>query len=112
MASIYADARNYYDRLHHAIIMLCYLTMCVPLGAIKAMLRLIYLMKFFLRTGWGKSSRYIGGNVLRILQGLCQGNGVAPGSWHVLSLILIRMMKHMGHEAVVTSPISNKELQQ
>ena len=67
-------------------------------------------MKFFLRTGWGESTTYIGGCISRILHGLCQGNGAVPGSWLLLRSVLISLMKRLGHEVVLVSPIGKEEL--
>ena len=46
---------------------LVYLALGVPVGSIAAILLTIQLMKFFLRTDWGESSRSIGGNILLTL---------------------------------------------
>jgi len=73
-----ADAANCYDRVHHTIIAIIFLCLGVWGGSITTMLWTIQLMKFYLRTGWGESSRSIGGDIMRILHGLCQGNGAAP----------------------------------
>ena len=70
------------------------------------MLGSIQLMKFFLRTGWGESSQYIGGEVHRILHGLCQGNGAAPAGWLVLSSVLVRILKRLGFGTKMNAPIS------
>ena len=101
-----ADAANCYDRVHHAIMALMFLAVGVHSGAIVAMLRSIQLMKFFLRTGWGESSSFIGGDILRILHGLCQGNGAAPASWLIVSSILVRAYKTMGFGASMQAPIT------
>ena len=79
MSIISADAANCYDRVHHALMALLFLCIGVQVGSIAAMLSSIQLMKFFLRTGWGESSRYIGGDILKIPHGLC-GNGAAPAA--------------------------------
>ena len=68
MGIISADAANCYDRINHVIMALLFLAIGVPTGAIAAMLMSIQLMKFYLRTGWGESTRCIGGNPLFILQ--------------------------------------------
>ena len=61
------------------------------------MLRTIQLMKFYLRTGWSESSRSIDGDVLRILHGLCQGNGAAPAGWLALSSFLVTIYNNLGY---------------
>ena len=103
---VLADAANCYDRVHHAILALMFMAVGVHSGAIVSMLRFIQLMKFFLRTGWGESSSYIGGNTSRILHGLCQGNGAAPASWLLVSSFLIKAYKSMGFGARMQAPIT------
>ena len=110
MGIVSADAANCYDRIHHAIIALVFLAFFVNNGAIFAMLRSIQLMKFFLRTGWGESSRFIGGDVYRILHGLCQGNGAAPAAWLVLSSVLVRILKRQGFGTRMRTPITREML--
>ena len=106
MSIISADAANCYDRVHHTIMALVFLSLGVRTGAIKAMLQSIQLMKFFLRTGWGESTDCFGGDALRILHGLCQGNGAAPAAWLALSSVLIVAYKSLGYGSKVMSPIT------
>jgi hypothetical protein len=83
-----------------------FLALGVKLGSIAAMLRCIQLMKFYLITGWGESSSYIGGDILQLLHGMCQGNGAAPAAWLVLSSILVMAYKPLGFRSRCRSPIS------
>ena len=106
MSIISADTANCYDRVHHTIMALVFLSLGVRTGAIKAMLQSIQLMKFFLRTGWGESTDCFGGDILRILHGLCQGNGAAPAAWLALSSVLIVAYKSLGYGSKVMSPIT------
>jgi len=106
LAIISADAGNCYDRIHHAIIALVFRALCMSVGTIAAMLLSIQLMKFYLRTGWGESQRFIGGDIWRILHGLCQGNGAAPAGWLALSSLLVWIQKRQGYGAKVQSPIT------
>ena len=50
MSIISADAANCYDRVHHTIMTLAFLSLGVETSATTAMLQSIQLMKFFLRT--------------------------------------------------------------
>ena len=70
------------------------------------MLRSIQLIQFFLRTGWGESDSFIGGDLLKILHGMCQGNGAAPATWLVLSTVLIRIYKRQGHGVKLSTLIT------
>ena len=66
------------------------------MGSIAAILQSIQMMKFFLKTGWGESTSSISGNIMRILHGLCQGNGAAPAAWLMLRSVLVMVYKNLG----------------
>ena len=76
----------------------------VPTPAIESMLTTIQNMKFFLRTGYGDSDSYAGGDndesedPIRT-QGMCQGNGASPTVWTVTSIPMIAAHKRKGHGA-------------
>ncbi len=76
----------------------------VPTPAIESMLTTIQTMKFFLRTGYGDSEGYAGGNPdgsvdpIRT-QGMCQGNGASPVAWTVTSIPMIAVHKRKDHGA-------------
>ena len=70
MCFISADTVNCYARVHHGIMALVFAALEVNNGSISAILWSIQLMKFFLQTGWDKSSSSIGGNIMIILHGL------------------------------------------
>ena len=101
-----ADTVNCYNRVHHAVLVLMFMAVGVHSGAIVAMLRSIQLMKFVLRTGWGESNSFIGGDIHRILYGLCQGNGAAPALWLLVSSFLVKAYKSMGFSARMQAPIT------
>ena len=105
-AIISADAANCYDRINHAIMALLFLALGVQTGTIRSMLRSIQLMKFFLRTGWGESTSFIGGDPSRILHGMCQGNGASPAAWLVLSAVIVASYKSLGFGCKMRSPIT------
>jgi len=106
MSIALADAAICYDRINHAIIAIISLCLGVWGGSITTMLRAIQLMKFYLCTGWGESSWCIGGDVMRILHGLCQGNGAAPAGWLDLSYFLVTIYKNLGYGTKLESPIT------
>ena len=41
---------------------------------------------------------------MKILHGMCQGNGAAPAAWLVLSTVLIRIYNRRGHGACLRTP--------
>ena len=110
MSIVFADAANCYARVHHTIMVMVFLSLVVCVGPIASMLHSIQLMKFFLRTGWGESSEFIGGDVMKILHGTCQGNGAAPAAWLVLSLVLVMIYKSLGFGSKMISPITRVHL--
>ena len=56
MSIVSADAVNFYNCVNHAIIAIIFLCLGVWGGSITTMLRVIQLMKFYLRTGWGNQA--------------------------------------------------------
>jgi hypothetical protein len=50
------------------------------------MLGAIENMKFFLRTGFGDSTKFAGGGVSIKTQGMTQGTGALPAGWAVKSI--------------------------
>ena len=101
-----ADAANCYGQIHHTIMAFVFLSLGTGHGSIKAMLLSIQMMKFFLRTGWGESESWIGGNPLKILLGMCQCNGAAPAAWLMLSSVLVNVYKSLGFGARMVGPIN------
>jgi hypothetical protein len=100
------DANNCYDRIAHAIASLVFQSFGVPPAAVESMLTTIQEMKFFLRTGFGDSTDYASSKVEIKTQSLCQGNGVAPAGWAVVSICIIKAHKKKGHGAHFLCPIT------
>jgi hypothetical protein len=74
------------------------------------MLTTLQDLQFFLRSGYGDSAGYVGGNkgssteVIKN-QGMCQGNTAAPPAWTVVSIPMISAHKKKGHGAHLISPL-------
>ena len=100
------DAANCYDSIAHAIASLIFQAMGVPLEGAAAMLEAIQDMKYFRRTAYGDSTNFANSKIEVKYQGLCQGNGVAPAGWAVISITVIRAHKRKGHGATFVCPIS------
>ncbi len=70
---------NCYDQIAHPMASMVFQAFSVPTPAIESMLTTIQNMKFFLRTGYGDSEGYAGGDhddskdTIKT-QGMCQGN--------------------------------------
>jgi hypothetical protein len=56
------DADNCYDRICHPMASMVFQSFGVSKGPIRTMLKTLQDMRFFLRTGYGDSSGYVGGN--------------------------------------------------
>ncbi len=100
------DADNCHDRIAHAIASLVFQAFGVPVSASEAMLTTIQEMKIFLRTGFGDSTDFASLTLSIKTQGLCQGNGVSPAGWGVVSICIISAHKKKGHGAHFTCPIT------
>ena len=107
MGSVSADAANCYDRINHIIMAFLLFAVTGWSGAIATLLAPIQKMKFFQRTGLGDSTTFMGGaGLLLLLQGLCQGNGMAPAGWTMIAAVLMHCYKKEGFGSEITSPIS------
>jgi hypothetical protein len=75
--------------------------------AVETMLGAIENMKFFLRTGFGNLTLFVGGGISIKTQGLTQGNGASPAGWAVISICILGAHIKMGHGAKIYCPITN-----
>ena len=99
------DATNCYDSVAHAIASLVFQAFGVPEEAVQSMLSTIEEMKYFLRTAYGDSKNFRGHKISVKIQGLCQGNGVAPAGWAVISITILNTHKRKGHGSHFVCPI-------
>jgi hypothetical protein len=82
LAILAADAANCYDMVNHIILALLLRAIGVPFGAIICMLVTIMNMKYFLRTGFGITKKYMGSEMAGKQQhGLNQGSRAVPPCW-------------------------------
>ncbi len=93
------DVSNCYDRIAHAVASLVFQAFGVPESAIGSMLSTIENMKFFLRTGFGDSTKFVGGGIRIKTQGLTQGNGASLAGWAVISIVILNAHRKKGHGA-------------
>jgi hypothetical protein len=61
-SSISADAAKCYDHVHHVILALLVWALGMPHGPIAAMLLTIAMKKYYIRTCFGESQNYMGGD--------------------------------------------------
>jgi hypothetical protein len=112
LAGLAVDTDCCYDHIAHPMASMVSQSFGVPTLAIESMLTTIQNMKFFLRTGYGDSANYAGGESKDAedpvkTQGMCQGNGAAPAAWTVTSIPMIAAYKRKGHGAHLIAPISD-----
>ena len=103
------DAEQCYDRQAHTPGSLCCQRLGAPPLAVASMLLTIQLMKFFLRTAYGDSSRSFGGDTnLLPFQGSLQGNGGGPAFWWAMSCVLVTLLHHRGHTSSICSALAQE----
>jgi hypothetical protein len=93
------NASNCYDRIAHAMASLVFQAFGVPASAVGSMLSAIENMKFFLRTGFGDSTKFAGGGIRIKTQDLTQGNGASVAGWAVISIVILNAHGKKGHWA-------------
>jgi hypothetical protein len=107
LIAVSANADKCYNQINHIIMSLLLLAIGGEDGPISAMFRPIQQMRFFQRTGRGDSDMFMGGRPsCNSLQGLWQGNGVAPACWIMLSSLMMSVYRQGGHMSTMVSPIS------
>jgi hypothetical protein len=102
------DAKACYDRI---ILMVAYLTMRnfgIPSMVAKSTISTILGMKHYVRTSYGDSTRYYGGDKWTTLPHGCgQGNGYGPALWACISSPLLHILRQQGFGTKLFQPISN-----
>ncbi len=94
LIAVSANADKCYNRINHIIMSLLLLAIGGEDGPISAMFRPIQQMSFFQRTGQGDSDTFMCGQPsCNPLQGLCQGNRVAPACWILLSSLIMSVYR-------------------
>ena len=100
------DADTCYDHMAHSMISLCLQCLALVMEVITSLLLTIQLMKFFLRTAFGDSTRFYGSRWPIPLQGCCQGNGGGAAMWVSVSIILVHQLWANGHVTTFVRAIS------
>lgn len=106
------DAKSCYDRI---ILMVAYLTMRnfgIPALVAQSTIYTILNMKHYVRTKYGDSKEYYGGEKWRIKPHGCgQGNGYGPALWACISSPLLHIMRQQGYGTTFIQPISGEHIQ-
>ena len=101
------DTTQCYDRISHELTLLTLQPYKVRQNSVASMLTSIQFMEYYLRTGFGTSTTYLGGKE-DLKQGTCQGNTTAPSTWQQISSLLINAQKRAGHRITIVLPITKK----
>ena len=71
----------------------------------------IQQMKFHLRTGFGDSEEWYGGNMEDLpMQGVCQGNGGGPALWCATSAPIVSLQHRLGNTSEIQGTMSQEGL--
>lgn len=102
------DAKSCYDRI---ILMVAYLTMRnfgIPALVAKCTISTILRMQHKVRTCYGDSDTYYGGDKWTTKPHRCgQGNGYGPALWACISSPLLHIMRKQNHEQKYGNPSQN-----
>ena len=105
------DAKACYDRI---ILMVAYLTMRnfgIPAKVALSTIYTVLNMKHFVRTKYGDSENYYGGDKWDIKPHGCgQGNGYGPALWACISSPLLFIMRQANYGATLKSPVSRTSI--
>jgi hypothetical protein len=91
------DFADCYDRIAHPPASIALQSFGVPRPAIRVLLIAMQTMQFFLRTGFGESSRSYGGSIENPTLGLGQGNAAAGPSFLAISSLIVNSYLQDGH---------------
>lgn len=105
------DAKSCYDRI---ILMVAYLTMRnfgIPRLVAQSTISTILNMKHFVRTRYGDSTTYYGGdNWDTKPHGCGQGNGYGPALWACISSPLLHILRQEGFGTKLFQPLQNAQI--
>lgn len=104
------DAKSCYDKI---LLIVAYLTMRqfgVPAVVAQSTISTILHMQHFIRTRYGDSTQYYGGDKWTTLPHGCgQGNGYGPALWACISSPLLHLLRRHGYGTHLQFPISKRE---
>jgi hypothetical protein len=105
------DAKACYDRIVHSFASLAMQRVGVPVQMIECSFRTIQDLRHYIRTIYGESTTFFGGDEWTIpVNSIGQGNGAGPAIWAVVSTPIFEMMRAAGHGAQFTMAISGEKI--
>ena len=106
MAIAGVDAAHCYDRVAHPFAILACRAIGVPKAVVQTIFSAVQQMKMKVRTAYGESEAWYGGDPETPFQGLCQGNGCGPAVWLVVSMFVVRFLRLKGRVSTIWSALS------
>ena len=106
MAIAGVDAAHCYDRVAHPFAIMACRAIGVPKAVVQTIFGAVQKMKMRVRTAYGESQQWYGGDTANPFQGLCQGNGCGPAVWLVVSMFVVRFLKIKGRVSSILSCLS------
>jgi hypothetical protein len=108
MALCSNDAKSCYDRILHAIAIICMRRVGVSAKTCLMMFGTLSKVQHYIRTTYGDSETAY--SCIEIpFQGVYQGNGAGPGIWLLVSIPIINMLKSAGFGFEVRTVMSKDE---
>jgi hypothetical protein len=100
------DFADCYNRIAHTPASITVQSFGVPMPAICVLLIAMQTMQFFLRTGFGESTRLYGESLKNPTLGLGQGNAAAGPGFLAISSLIVNAYLHEGHGARTITSMS------
>ena len=106
-----SNSKSCYDLIGHAQAALVMQRMGVPKSAVNCIFMMLQEAVHKVRTGYGDSTTSYGGKSNSTpMHGMCQGNGVGPAIWAVLSSPLLEIQREKGFGVYLFTPLSKTEI--
>jgi len=103
------DAKSCYDRIVHAVAILCMRAMGYPAEPLQSQFQTLQNMKHHIRSYHGDSAEYYDGtHRSEPTSTISQGNGDGPQIWAAVSTPFLNMLRDAGHGLVFIAAIDRK----
>jgi hypothetical protein len=100
------DAKSCYDRIVHAIAILCMVRLGSLFAPVISMFKVLQAAVYKIRTTYGDSELTVTSPSAKPFQGSGQGNGCGPALWVAVSAPIIQMLYTAGYGMTVLSAVS------
>jgi hypothetical protein len=100
------DAKSCYDRIVHAIAILCMVRLGCLFAPVVSMFKTLQSAVYKIRTVYGDSDTTVNSPSQQPFQGIGQGNRCGPALWVAVSAPIIQMLYTAGYGMTVLSAVS------